>query len=62
MLVLNYYSICMDESWGDPENFRPERFLDDNGNVFIPKTYFPFSMGTFFPLRGNYQKDNYKSL
>ncbi|XP_032664970.1 probable cytochrome P450 303a1 [Odontomachus brunneus] len=45
MLVLNFYSVCMDESWGDPENFRPERFLDDNGNVFIPKTYFPFSMG-----------------
>lgn len=49
MLVLNFNSICMDESWGDPENFRPERFLDENGNVFMPKNYFPFSMGESLP-------------
>ncbi|EFN75914.1 probable cytochrome P450 303a1 [Harpegnathos saltator] len=45
MLVLNFNSIYMDESWGDPENFRPERFLDDDGNVFMPKNYYPFSAG-----------------
>ncbi|XP_014486131.1 PREDICTED: probable cytochrome P450 303a1 [Dinoponera quadriceps] len=45
MLVLNFNSICMDKSWGDPENFRPERFLDGDGSVFMPKNYFPFSMG-----------------
>jgi len=37
----------MDESWGDPEHFRPERFLDNHGNVVTPEKYFPFSIGTF---------------
>jgi steroid 17alpha-monooxygenase/17alpha-hydroxyprogesterone aldolase/cytochrome P450 family 1 subfamily A polypeptide 1 len=35
------------ETWGDPENFRPERFLDSNGN-FIARPnafYIPFSSG-----------------
>ena len=35
------------ETWGDPEVFRPERFLDENGR-FLPRPnalYIPFSAG-----------------
>src|SRR5207245_655342 len=35
------------DTWGDPDVFRPERFLDSEGN-FIPKPnsmYLPFSAG-----------------
>ncbi len=32
--------------WGDPENFRPERFLDDNGKLCLKKDLsLPFSGG-----------------
>ncbi|KAL6425593.1 hypothetical protein ACFW04_009618 [Cataglyphis niger] len=45
MLIVNFNSMLMDESWSDPENFRPERFLDSSGNVVTPENYFPFSIG-----------------
>lgn len=46
MLIVNFNGILMDESWGDPENFRPERFIDESGNIVVPQSYFPFSIGT----------------
>ena len=34
VVLVNLYSICMDkELWGDPETFRPERFLDGEGEL-----------------------------
>ncbi|XP_031827989.1 putative cytochrome P450 303a1 [Nomia melanderi] len=45
MLIVNFNGILMDESWGDPEVFRPERFIDESGNIVTPNTYFPFSIG-----------------
>lgn len=33
------------ELWGDPENFRPERFLSKNGAVQKPEYFIPFSTG-----------------
>ncbi|XP_015436194.1 PREDICTED: probable cytochrome P450 303a1 [Dufourea novaeangliae] len=45
VLVGNYNTILMDESWGDPEVFRPERFIDEEGNITTPKKYFPFGLG-----------------
>ncbi|XP_011266920.2 probable cytochrome P450 303a1 [Camponotus floridanus] len=45
MLVANFNTVLMDESWIDPEDFCPERFLDSSGNVVTPKKYFPFSLG-----------------
>ncbi|XP_067651954.1 cytochrome P450 2U1-like [Haliotis asinina] len=31
--------------WGDPENFRPDRFLDDSGKVVKKDEFIPFSIG-----------------
>lgn len=45
MLVVNYNRIIMDESWNDAEDFRPERFLDNDGNIVTPEKYIPFGMG-----------------
>ncbi|XP_033308798.1 probable cytochrome P450 303a1 [Bombus bifarius] len=45
MLLVNFNRVLMDESWGDPENFRPERFIDESGNIITPPTYLPFGLG-----------------
>lgn len=34
-----YASNISKELWGDPENFRPERFLDNNGKLDLSKDY-----------------------
>ncbi|XP_059156008.1 cytochrome P450 2U1-like [Physella acuta] len=31
--------------WGDPESFRPERFIDEQGRVVSPEEFIPFSVG-----------------
>ncbi|KAL8615097.1 hypothetical protein ACOMHN_009173 [Nucella lapillus] len=31
--------------WGDPENFRPERFIGPDGQLMKPDEFIPFSMG-----------------
>lgn len=33
--------------WGDPQNFRPERFLDDQGKYLKRDEFIPFSMGNY---------------
>jgi cytochrome P450 len=33
------------KTWGDPENFRPERYLDADGSVTVPEQFIPFSLG-----------------
>ncbi|XP_076622110.1 putative cytochrome P450 303a1 [Colletes latitarsis] len=45
MLIVNFNRILMDESWGDPEDFRPERFIDESGNIITPQKFYPFSIG-----------------
>ncbi|KAK6186245.1 hypothetical protein SNE40_008318 [Patella caerulea] len=47
MVMINHWALHNDpETWKDPEIFRPERLLDDDGNL-APKTmsWLPFSAG-----------------
>lgn len=47
IVLVSLFSVNMDkEYWKDPENFRPERFLNDNGE-YIPhaEQFFPFGLG-----------------
>ncbi|KAK5647436.1 hypothetical protein RI129_002328 [Pyrocoelia pectoralis] len=44
-VLLNLYSVMTSkEIWGDPENFRPERFIVD-GNLHVIKEFIPFGIG-----------------
>ncbi|XP_058793282.1 probable cytochrome P450 303a1 [Phymastichus coffea] len=45
MLVVNFNQILMGDFWGDPEAFRPERFIDESGKLFLPEKFLPFSFG-----------------
>ncbi|XP_067675268.1 cytochrome P450 2J4-like [Haliotis asinina] len=46
MLLPNISSVLSDpDLWRDPETFRPERFLDDNGGVRREEEIIPFFMG-----------------
>ena len=46
ILACNIWAIHHDPNvWKDPEQFRPERFLDRNGDVCRPQEYIPFSVG-----------------
>lgn len=45
-IMVNLYALHKDKKhWGDPENFRPERFLDSDGNVRREDALIPFGMG-----------------
>nr|AYE67166.1 cytochrome P450 [Laodelphax striatellus] len=45
-VLVNLYSIHMDKKfWKDPENFRPERFLDSEGRVKFVDRLIPFGTG-----------------
>lgn len=46
IVVENIYGCHNDpEYWGDPENFRPERFFDEKGEVHRPEYLIPFGTG-----------------
>lgn len=34
------------KNWKDPLSFRPEHFLNEDGRVFVPKTFLAFSLGS----------------
>lgn len=48
VMLVSLYSLNMDKAyWIDPENFRPERFLDANGDYLQhAEQFFPFGLGT----------------
>ncbi|XP_014246954.1 probable cytochrome P450 303a1 [Cimex lectularius] len=46
MIIANFNGTLMDKTlWGDPENFRPDRFLDESGKIHVPDYYLPFGFG-----------------
>ncbi|KAK4873494.1 hypothetical protein RN001_015523 [Aquatica leii] len=45
-VLINLYSVFMSKDiWGDPENFRPERFISDKGKLVLYDEFVPFSTG-----------------
>ncbi|KAK4873493.1 hypothetical protein RN001_015522 [Aquatica leii] len=45
-VLINLHAVLMNKDvWGDPDVFRPERFLDENGQICIAEEFLPFSMG-----------------
>ena len=48
IVTYNTYAIHMDpDLWEDPDEFRPERFMDEEGNMVKPEAFVPFGMGIF---------------
>ncbi|GAB6023745.1 hypothetical protein CHUAL_008501 [Chamberlinius hualienensis] len=46
MVIPNLKAVHYDPKlWGDPENFRPERFIGSNGECLKPEYLLPFSIG-----------------
>ena len=46
IIIPSLTSILQDpEVWGDPENFRPERFIGPDGKVTRPEEFIPFGIG-----------------
>jgi len=49
-VIVNLHSAHMDpDDWENPEQFRPERFLDESGSVIGRDLVIPFSLGTYTP-------------
>ncbi|XP_067675688.1 cytochrome P450 2U1-like [Haliotis asinina] len=45
-VMLNLDSVLQDKDvWGDPQNFRPNRFLDGEGKIQKREEFIPFSLG-----------------
>lgn len=46
MALVSLYSLHMDtDYWRDPHVFRPERFMDDGGNLVQHECFMPFGSG-----------------
>lgn len=46
MILPNLDSLMMDEDvWGDPQVFRPERFINSDGKLSVPPEFIPFFIG-----------------
>ncbi|GFN83674.1 cytochrome p450 [Plakobranchus ocellatus] len=46
IILMHLDAVLLDENlWGDPWNFRPDRFLNDKGELFSPEQFVVFSMG-----------------
>ncbi|XP_045190792.1 cytochrome P450 2U1-like [Mercenaria mercenaria] len=45
-ILVNLHSVLKDPTiWKDPNCFRPDRFLNENGKVTVPAEFIPFSIG-----------------
>lgn len=58
LALVSLHSLHMDkEYWGDPEVFRPERWMDKNGKMIHHETHFlPFGNGEEFLSRGRVEE------
>jgi len=46
-VMVNQHSAHMDpDDWQQPQQFRPERFLDESGNIINRDRVIAFSLGT----------------
>lgn len=46
VVLINVWTLHNDKShWGDPENFRPERFIRQNGQPSTDDWFVPFGLG-----------------
>ncbi|XP_059172166.1 cytochrome P450 2J6-like isoform X2 [Physella acuta] len=46
VILPNLDSLMMDEDvWGDPQVFRPERFINSDGKLSVPPEFIPFFIG-----------------
>ncbi|XP_025099511.1 cytochrome P450 2U1-like [Pomacea canaliculata] len=46
LVIPNLDSVMRDpETWGDPDRFRPERFIGEDGKLWRPEELIPFSTG-----------------
>ena len=51
LVIPNIHSVHHDPAlWGDPELFRPERFLDEKGEVVKPEYLIPFFLGQYWDV------------
>jgi hypothetical protein len=49
VVLVNLWSFHNDaDFWGDPQNFRPERFLDEKGQLLKANHSLPFGAGECF--------------
>ncbi|CAK8672407.1 unnamed protein product [Clavelina lepadiformis] len=54
-VLTNFWAVHHDPKvWGDPEVFRPERFLDDEGKFHKPSNVLTFSLGSRHCLGENF--------
>ncbi|GLH01594.1 Methyl farnesoate epoxidase [Gryllus bimaculatus] len=45
-VLVSLWNVLQDkEHWGDPCNFRPSRFIDENGKLVKDNTFIPFGLG-----------------
>ena len=60
IIIPHLSSVLQDpEIWGDPENFRPERFIGPDGKLARPEEFIPFGTGRKKPLGEGVSWQNY---
>lgn len=62
MVIPLQWAIHMDPSrWGDPQEFRPERFIGEDGAVLRPDGFIPFQTGELLCTHCTYGPEEKKN-